>query len=65
MDTFTIFLIVIITILTTLLVITGVQVILILRQVNKTLAKTNRTLDIIESVVNKVADPLSNIGSPH
>jgi len=63
MDPFTIFLVVIITVLTTLLVVTGIQVILILRHVNKTLSKTNRTLDLVEGIVTKVADPLANMGS--
>lgn len=63
MDPFTIFLIVVITILTTLLVVTGIQVILILRHVNKSLGKVNKTLDVVDNIVNKIADPLANIGS--
>ncbi len=63
MDPFTIFLIVIITVITLLLVVTGIQVIFILRELSKTLSRLNQTIDTTHNLVQKISNPLSNMNS--
>ena len=63
MEPFTVFLIVVITVITVLLFITGIQVILILRQVQKSLTRVNQTIDITQNLIDKVSHPFSNMTS--
>ena len=63
MDPFLIFLTIVITILSLVLVIAGIHVILILRNINHTLTKANNTLDLIEGIVHNLANPLSDLKS--
>lgn len=53
----------VIIILTTLLVLLGVQVFLILKDLRKTVNKTNVILDQAESITESVSTPLSAISS--
>lgn len=61
MDPFIVFLIVVISILTILLLVVGIQVILILRNINKTLSKTNNTLDTASYFFHNITHPLTDV----
>lgn len=61
MDPFIIFLTVVISILTLVLAIAGVQVILILRNINKSLNRFNQTLDYADHLLHSLSNPLSDI----
>ncbi len=63
MDPFLVFLMIIITILTTILVIAGIQVILILKNVNHTLSKANQTITLAESFLHNLTNPLQDLRS--
>jgi hypothetical protein len=63
MEPFTIFLIVVILLLTTVLVIAGIQVILILGNLNRTLGKLNRTIESAEFFLHNISNPLSDVKS--
>jgi len=57
-DSVQILLTVVVTTLTVLLVIIGVQVFLILKEVKKTLSRANKILDDIEVLTNSVSKPI-------
>lgn len=61
MDPFLIFLTVIITILTIVLVVVGVYLILILRNVNKTLNKANNTFETAAYFFHNITHPLNDV----
>lgn len=63
MEPFAIFLVIVITILTTILAIVGIQVILILRNVNHTLSKANQTIDLAEKFFYNLTNPLHDLRS--
>src|SRR6266480_454367 len=49
--------------LTSLLIVLGVQVFLILRELRKTIVKTNRVLDSADSIAENISGPLSTIST--
>lgn len=61
MDPFLIFLTVIITVLTVVLTVVGIQIILILRNINHTLGKANQTIDAAEAMIHSFKNPLSDL----
>jgi hypothetical protein len=61
MDPLIVLLIVVTTILTALLVIVGVQVIMILKEVKTTLTHVNKTLDTADDIVSALARPVSGL----
>jgi uncharacterized protein YoxC len=63
MDPFIIFIIFILSIITIILAIVGVYIILVLRNVNKSLAKLNQTFDVVDSLAHHLTHPLNDIGS--
>ena len=62
MDPMVIILTVVASILSLVLLVVGVQTILVLQQVRKTLDRVNRMSEAVETGVNKVVTPLSNLG---
>jgi hypothetical protein len=62
-DSVQLVLLIVIVVLTILLVILGVQVFLILRDVRKTIAKTNKVLDTAELITENIEGPLSALSS--
>lgn len=62
-DSVQLVLLVVIVVLTLLLVILGVQVFLILRDLRRTIAKTNKVLDTAESITENIEGPLSALSS--
>jgi hypothetical protein len=62
MDPLVIILTVVASILSLVLLVVGVQTILVLQQLRKTLEKVNRMTDVVEFSVTKVVTPLSNLG---
>lgn len=63
MDPFLIFLIIIITLVTVLIMVIGIQTILILKKANHTLEKINSTLDSLHQIAHNVTHPLSDLKS--
>src|SRR5438270_489986 len=63
MDSVQFVLLLVIVALTSLLIILGVQVFLILRDLRKTIAKTNRVLDSADSIAENISGPLSTIST--
>ena len=63
MDIAQIALIVIIGILAILLLVLGIQVFFILRELRKTVSKTNKVLDNTEVITESVSAPLSSLSS--
>lgn len=61
MDPLILLLIVVTSVLTVLLVIVGVQVIMILREVKTTLTHVNKTLDAADNIVSVLARPVSGL----
>ena len=53
----------VIIVLTILLVLLGVQVFFILREVRRTLLKANKVLDTADTITEAVSGPLSSLGS--
>ncbi|HUD44947.1 MAG TPA: hypothetical protein VMR41_05360 [Patescibacteria group bacterium] len=53
----------VIVVLTILLVVLGVQVFFILREIKSTLFKANKVLDTAGTITEAVSGPLSNLGS--
>ena len=62
MDPLILLLIVVTSILTVLLVIVGVQVIMILKEVKTTLGHVNRTLDTADNIVSALSRPVAKGG---
>lgn len=62
-DSVQLILLVVIVALTVLLVILGVQVFFILRDLRRTISKTNRVLDNANSITENIDGPLSAISS--
>lgn len=62
-DTAQIVLIIVILVLTILLVVLGIQVFFILRDLRKTLHKANRVLDNTQSITENFTAPLSSLTS--
>lgn len=62
-DSVQLVLLVVIVVLTILLVILGIQVFLILRDLRRTIAKTNKVLDTAESITENIDGPLSALSS--
>jgi len=60
-DPFLIFLTVVISILSFILVVVGIQVILLLRHVNKTLHRLNQTIDYTQNLVHNLSNPLTDL----
>jgi hypothetical protein len=58
-----ILLFIVIIILTTLLVILGIQVFFILKELRKTIHKANRVLDNTEEITESVSAPISSLSS--
>ncbi|HEV2339608.1 MAG TPA: hypothetical protein VGT05_02445 [Patescibacteria group bacterium] len=63
MDPAQILLSVIIGALSILLIILGIQVFFILREIRKALTKTNKVLDYTESITESVSKPISQLSS--
>ena len=63
MEPFAIFLVIVITVLSTILAIAGVQIIMILKNVNHTLTKANNTIDMAESFLHNLTNPLQDLRS--
>lgn len=61
MDPLILLLIVVTSVLTVLLVIVGVQVVMILREVKTTLTHVNKTLDTADNIVTALSRPLSGL----
>lgn len=55
-------LVVVAVILTIILSVVGVQIILVLTEVKRTLQKVNNTLDEAEAKINAIVSPLQNLG---
>jgi len=53
----------VIIVLTILLVVLGVQVFFILREIKRTLFKANKVLDTAETITEAVSGPLASLGS--
>jgi hypothetical protein len=62
-DTVQIVLLVVIVALTLLLVILGIQVFFILRDIRKTIYKANKVLDNTETITESVSEPMSFLSS--
>lgn len=62
-DTVQLVLLIVIVVLTALLVILGVQVFYILKELRTTLKKTNRVLDNADSITSNIEGPLSALSS--
>jgi hypothetical protein len=62
-DTVQLVLLIVIVVLTCLLVILGIQVFYIFRELRKTITKTNRVLDNADSITSNIEGPLSAISS--
>jgi predicted PurR-regulated permease PerM len=56
-------LLIVIVVLTVLLVVLGVQVFLILKELRKTVKKTNEVLDNVGSITESIEEPLSAVSS--
>jgi hypothetical protein len=63
MDTAQILLITVVSVLTLLLVILGIQVFLILREVKNTLSKANRVLDDAGVISKSISTPVSSLST--
>ena len=61
MDPLVILLIVVTSILTILLVVVGVQVVMILQEIKKTLNRVNRTLQATDAIVSVLSRPVSGM----
>jgi len=61
MDPLVLLLIIVTSILTVLLVIVGVQVVMILKEVKTTLSHVNKTLEVADNIVGALAKPASGI----
>ena len=61
MDPFLIFLTVVISILSFVLLVAGIHVIMILRNINKSLSRVNQTLDYADHLLHNLSNPLSDI----
>lgn len=53
---------VVLVVLTTVLTVVGVQLVLVLLEVRKTLRKVNTTIDTVEAKVNAIAMPFQKLG---
>lgn len=62
MDPLVVLLIIVTSILTVLLVIVGVQVIMILKEVKHTLTHVNHTLDTADGIVSALSRPVNGLG---
>lgn len=62
MDILPVIFAVVIIILTVVLSVVGVQIILVLNEVRRTLRRVNTTLDMAEQRINAVVAPLQNLG---
>jgi len=62
MDPLVIILTVVASILSLVLLVVGVQTILVLQQLRKTIERVNRMSDVVEVSVTKVVTPLANLG---
>ena len=62
MDPLVIVLTVVASILSVVLLVVGVQTILVLQQLRRTLERVNRMTEVVEFSVTKVVTPLSNLG---
>ena len=63
MEPVQIVLLLVIVILTIILVVLGIQVFLILREIRKTVEKTNRVLENADVIAKSIADPISALSS--
>ncbi len=63
MDTAQILLIVVIVVLTFLLLILGIQVFFILRELRNTISKANKVLDNTDVITESISAPLSNLSN--
>src|SRR5438105_3793656 len=63
MDSVQVVLLLVIVALTSLLIVLGVQVFFILRDIRKTIAKTNRVLDSADSIAENISGPLSTLST--
>lgn len=63
MEPFAVFLIIVISVLSTILAIVGIQVILILKNINHTLSKANQTIDLAEAFLQNLTNPLQDLRS--
>jgi hypothetical protein len=61
MDPFLIFLTVVITLLSVVIIVAGIQVILILRNINKTLNKANAALESAQFFFHNITHPLNDV----
>lgn len=61
MDPFLIFLMIVITIVSLVFIVAGIQVILILRQIQKTLNKTNAAIESAQYFFHNVTHPLTDV----
>jgi uncharacterized protein YoxC len=55
-------LVIVAVILTVILSVVGIQIILVLTEVKRTLQKVNNTLDEAEAKINAIISPLQNLG---
>jgi len=62
MDPLIVLMIVVVSMLTVLLVIVGVQVILILKEVRRVLSRVNSTIDTVDKVVGNISSPFAQMG---
>lgn len=62
-DTVQIVLLVVISVLTILLVVLGIQVYFILRELRRTVTKTNKILDTTEHITESVARPIDSVST--
>ena len=58
-----IILVIVIVVLAILLVVLGIQVFFILKELRKTVAKTNRVLDDTEVITESIAEPISSLSN--
>lgn len=63
MDVIQVVLTTVLVILATVLTVVGVQVILVLNEVRKTVRKVNLTVDVAEQKINKILNPFQSLGS--
>lgn len=63
LDTVQIVLLIVISLLTILLVVLGIQVYFILRELRRTVQKTNKILDTTEQITESVARPIESVSS--
>ena len=60
MDPFLIFLIIVISLLTLIVIAVGIQIMLLLRNLNKTLSRANTTFDAVQMLIDNLHNPLSD-----